>query len=602
MNVARSTFKRKGYWLTALAAIVLLAASPGTAQAQLTDVEIEIDVPRAVDEGGSATIDVTATAMVPGAATSVERTVVVVLELNPDGGTAELSQPSQVDDAAIVSTRAVRLVFPENPGSTARSRTARATAIVQTNDDGDAEDEDVAFRDVEMVQVGAVDQTTIGNNPDVVLTWTRQEFEISDDETQTYVLSLDRDAHPSTAPPQEDGTITVNIEAKPAHYQDGQTFTLQLSENGGRAQRDYTATGQDSARGVVAIGTANPNGTDDAVDVDSKRPIVITTPENDGNRAMDMLTLEVHSGAAGRDAMEASLDIEVLDIHQLPTADAITAVAKDEGGNEVTQIMEGGDPVYLTITLDRGQGASDRITEEALEVDLRAANASQVADYSLSESRIPFEERPSGKQSNDIDLDIELSALSDEDVGMEYLTLNLEVSGDSETGTETSTGTFTIAIVDNTAKKVEPKAEADAYPMIRAALGKDPQTTVMNPGESGTIMTSDLFTVMDGYTASYGVSVEGGAASVAASTDSVTVTANAIGESKVTVTARARMAASSFLPEQTVSDMASITFAVMVEAAAMPEPVPALPLLGQLLLGLGLLGGGMRHMYRRRQG
>ena len=31
MNGARSIFMRKGYWLTALAAIVLLAASPGTA-------------------------------------------------------------------------------------------------------------------------------------------------------------------------------------------------------------------------------------------------------------------------------------------------------------------------------------------------------------------------------------------------------------------------------------------------------------------------------------------------------------------------------------------------------------------------------------------
>ena len=34
MNGARSTFKRKGYLLTALAAAVLLAASPGTASAQ----------------------------------------------------------------------------------------------------------------------------------------------------------------------------------------------------------------------------------------------------------------------------------------------------------------------------------------------------------------------------------------------------------------------------------------------------------------------------------------------------------------------------------------------------------------------------------------
>ena len=39
MNGTRSIFMRKGYWLTALAAIVLLAASPGTAQAQLTSTD-----------------------------------------------------------------------------------------------------------------------------------------------------------------------------------------------------------------------------------------------------------------------------------------------------------------------------------------------------------------------------------------------------------------------------------------------------------------------------------------------------------------------------------------------------------------------------------
>ena len=32
-----------------------------------------------------------------------------------------------------------------------------------------------------------------------------------------------------------------------------------------------------------------------------------------------------------------------------------------------------------------------------------------------------------------------------------------------------------------------------------------------------------------------------------------------------------------------------------------PEPVPALPLIGQLLLGVGLLGGGARRLYRRRR-
>ena len=32
-----------------------------------------------------------------------------------------------------------------------------------------------------------------------------------------------------------------------------------------------------------------------------------------------------------------------------------------------------------------------------------------------------------------------------------------------------------------------------------------------------------------------------------------------------------------------------------------PEPVPALPLIAQWLLGLGLMGGGVRQLFRRRR-
>ena len=324
-------------------------------------------------------------------------------------------------------------------------------------------------------------------------------------------------------------------------------------------------------------------------------------PNGDGNRITDTITLEAYSGAAGRDKLEDSLDIDVLDINELPAPSAITAVAKDKDGNEVTEVMEGGDPVYLTVTLDRGVATGNRIDDDDLTVDIRAANAAQVGDYDLSETRIPFDGLPNGKQSSDVDLEIMLSALSDEDVGMEYLMLNLEVSGDSKVGKERSTGTFSIGIVDNTMKKVAPKSEADAYPAILDALemgsGDDGD---FNPGESFMVMASDLFDVAEGYTASYGISVDGGSVSVSASSDSITVTGTAAGESKVTITATAKMAASSFLPEQTMSDVAKITFAVMV-VEGMPEPVPALPLFGQLLLALFMTAGGAR-LYRRRQG
>ena len=77
-------------------------------------------------------------------------------------------------------------------------------------------------------------------------------------------------------------------------------------------------------------------------------------------------------------------------------------------------------------------------------------------------------------------------------------------------------------------------------------------------------MTSDLFDVMDGYTASYSVSVEGGSVSASASGAMVTINAEVAGESKVTVSGTARMPGASLMPSQTVSNDASLTFPVTV--------------------------------------
>ena len=610
MNGVRSTYMRKGYLLTALAAAVLLAASSGTAYAQaLSEIVLTIEAPRTVAEGGETTITVRGTAEVAPTstladATDVAANRVVTVNMVLGAGSAaipgftagEFDATGQVNDAGIVSTPLVSLVFAENTGSAARSRTATGSITIRVNDDADAENERVS-----------VTGTAAGGgqaNPDDPAV---KEFGILDDETQTYVLTLDPVAHSSTTPPKEGDPVEVNVAAKPGHYQGGTTLTLQLSMGGGRAT-GYSAAGEaitagTATSGRVTVGNGADTDTDTAGAAENTRSITIMTPsgdDGDGNRETDTITLEAHSGLAGRDALADSIDIDVLDIHMLPAASDITAVAMDMDGNEVTEIMEGGDPVFLTITVDRGRGMADRITDEELTVDIRSSDAGQVADYDLSESRITLESRSSGKQTNDIDLEIELSARSDEDVGMEYLMLNLEVSGDSDIGTETSTGTFSIGIVDNTMKKVEPKAEADAYPAIMDAMEAAAGDDGLNPGESFTVMASDLFMVAEGYTASYGVSVEGGAVSVSASSDSITVTAAAVGESKVTVTATAKMASSSFIPEQTMSDVAKITFPVMV-VEGMPDPVPALPLFGQLLLALFMMAGGAR-LYRRRQG
>ena len=252
------------------------------------------------------------------------------------------------------------------------------------------------------------------------------------------------------------------------------------------------------------------------------------------------------------------------DIHPLPAGSAVTAVAKDEDGNTVMEVAEGGDPVYLTVSVDRGRGTT-ATTDEELVVSLQAADGTQAADFEVSPRQVTLEPAsPNGKQS--ADMVIELTARSDEDVGSEELALSLVLSGETMYGTETSIGTFPITIVDMTTTKVEPKSRDDAYPKIMAAMEAAAGGEGFNPGESFTVMTSDLFTVMDGYTVTYGASSDDGGVRAGASGDAITVDALSAtdGEAKVTVTATAKMAASSFDASQTVSNIAEITFPVTV--------------------------------------
>ena len=140
--------------------------------------------------------------------------------------------------------------------------------------------------------------------------------------------------------------------------------------------------------------------------------------------------------------------------------------------------------------------------------------------------------------------------------------------------------------------------------MAAIALGAG-EDEMLTPGESVELMGSDLFTVMDGYDATYRVSVDSAAVSGLADGDSISVTAVSAGDAKVTITGTATMmAASSFDASQDATNVASITFPVTVEAEpepVVPEPVPALPLIAQWLLGLGLMGGGARQLFRRRR-
>ena len=651
MNGSRSTFKRKGYWLTAFAAAVLLAASPGTATAQITVTAQD------VVEGERATITVTGKASIPAnteAATPVTLTVTA---------TSDMSNAAETDVSQNLGTIA-RLMFPANETDAAVTATRTATIIVQTHHDADAEDETITL---EYVLAGHDDLDNEDGTDLTLATGNPSSFDIEDDETQTYVLDVETDADDI----EEGMPINVDLKAEPAHVDDSLLLTLH-SDNAEYTLDVTTAT----------IGQGNGS-------VVTQR-IVVTTPTNDENRVEDSFTLSAYSGSAGRSTEQASVTIKVADINALP---AVAMMVVDEGGDPLemqpTSVPEGDSVMVAVMPVD---GDGDAIgAEEELTVALTPTGTADAADYTL----VGTFTIPSGE---DISNAVEIEVRSDEDVGMESLMFDAVVSGESDNGpgTLTSAGVLSLYIEDATAKKIAPKATEADYDAIKAAIAAGAGDDGLNPGDTVSLMTRDLFDVIDGYTASFGVSVEGNSAGASASGETVTINALMAGEAKITVTGTARMASSSLIPTQTVSNVAELTFPVMVvdttlvvtlsaepmeieaggttmitatanravtvgdgavaialavvpsdggtldaesimiamgamsgsatltanesvtvvasgsgvtglmqvavTVTAAPEPVPALPLIGQLLLGLGLLGGGARHLYRRRQG
>ena len=648
MNGARSTFMRKGYWLTALAAIVLLAAAAAPTSAQVT-----VTRPAKVVEGEAATITVTGKASIPDGTAAQTVTLQVTAASDTTNGT-ENDVSQNLGDTATLS-------FSANDTGEAVTSTQSATLIVQTNHDPDAEDETITLSYV-LGNVGQLLNAAAGGGalaqPDAGNPTT---FTIDDDEPQTYVFAV------TTKDPEEGTPIAVTLKADPTHVDGAATLTLHLDDP------DYGYTGTNPV-------TINAS--------DQTAMIEITTPTNDKNRAEDSVTLTAHSGSVGNSKEEASVTIKVADIHALP---AVAMMVVDEDGDPLemqpTSVPEGESVMVAVMPVDKDGDAED--AEEELKVALTPTGTADAADYTL----VGTFTIPSG---DDISNAVEIEVRSDEDVGSESLMFDAVVSGASANGpgTRTSAGVLSLYIEDATTKKITPKASEADYAALMAAIAAGGGEDGVNPGDTVTIMTSDLFTLADGYTASYGVSVEGDSANASASGAAVTINALKAGEAKITVTGTARMASSSLIPTQTVSNVAELTFPVMVvdtplvvtlsadpmeiEAGgttmitatanravtvgdgaveialtvvgdgtldpesimiamgemsgyamltanesvtvvatgdgvsglmqvmvtvtdAAPEPVPALPFIAQWLLGLGLMGGAARQLYRRRR-
>ena len=556
MNGARSTLMRKGYLLTALAAAALLAVSPGMVAAQnTTGVTITGPSNNTVNEGGTAAYTVAVRGYVDAATaadspTAASRVTVTLAEPTVAG----TGTPTEGELADLNGNAHVLVVHFDTPRNTSTVNpllfTGSKTISLATLHDNDAENEQftIAFT---LTADGGLDQGA-DNDDTIALAdstgtpalarYNPVALTIDDDETQGYALTRRAGQTPT------EGTLfNVDLTASPAHVNGSGTLQVVIDKQSGWTLAVEGETGSDGATTV------------DSTADGASRELAITQTAGDRNRVTDTVTVSAHTGVAGASREQASLSIDVADAN---TLQAVTAKVTDKDGKVLDpqpESVEEGKSVHIAV-MPVDKDGKVTTANEALTITLESSGSADSRDFRLS-APITI---TSGQTTSAPP--VMLTAETDEDVGMETLMLDATVSGEPANGTETSTsaGVLTLHIVDATEKSITPKATDADYDRIKAAIAAGAgDDEMLNPGEMVELMTADLFTVAEGYTGSYSVSVEGNSVSASASGEEIHIEAMVAGESKVTVTGTARMA-SSLMADQTVSNVASLTFPVEV--------------------------------------
>ena len=296
--------------------------------------------------------------------------------------------------------------------------------------------------------------------------------------------------------------------------------------------------------------------------------VTLNLDPNDADRVDDMLQMhaEVVSYALDTGAYDEiglkTVDFTVFDRHKLPL---ITVMP------ESVTLMEGAKQEF-TVTVDRNPRETRAVdpekaqyTTEALSIMVSGSGVDS-SNYKISPTSIPVEEYKHTAAKNWMQpVKVTVEALTDEDVEPDaVLMLDFVVQGtvaaNGPSDTE-SDGQAAVTLQDATETQVS--VRDNAYDVIQGSLGTPP---VLTTGMSGELIGATLFDYdTSAVSIAYGTSVEGGAVTASASDGTITIMAVAAGEAKVTITATATPNASSLVTNQTKSNVAQLTFPVMVE-------------------------------------
>lgn len=512
---------------------VVFAATAGSATAQIT-----ISDPKTAPEDGRVTIDITARVRIPANASSTPTSRLVVRAtpapasgdvVTTDGGS---SLPTEAESGDYETPEAVILPIANSASTPVTSTVSGSMVFVTRADAEEAEDDAVRL-------TFTVENTGSYQGADNVVlaapTPSTRDIVIQDNETQAFEWDN------LSSNPTEGQSATVTLQADPSPGNLVWRTNLSVSRPG------YTLSSTSETLSSSA----------------ARREVTITAEAQDRNRTDDAVELRALLAGTGRDLPGLEpLSIEFADIHRLPDPDDITWRAyTDSNGSPSTRVatvaVEGGPPVHVTVTVDRGSNGYP--LGETLIVTPAVADPAQRADFTMEPASIEIASGEGRKSAT-----FQVRALEDADVGSEDLVLNLVVTGKEAAngpGETTAEMPFRIMIGDETTPLLTPKPDRQVTRTITtartAAAGDDGEFT---SGEEFSLGTRDLFVSVNPVQ----LSVESSDPSVArasAAGDTVTVTAVGGGTATITVTGRVADSATT----QATANSATVSFDVTVD-------------------------------------
>ena len=510
-HVVARAWRRALGWLVPFG--MVFAASAGSASAQIT-----VGGPTEVREGGGrVSIPITARVTIPGNASTTTVTVTVAGSAGAAGSSGlTAAEPGDFS----LSPTSVELRAPSTVGAT-----ATGSVSFEANADNDAEDEAVRLS-------FTTNNNRFGDHTTPMTAATR-DITIDDKETQSFEWDL------LTSNPTEGQSATVTLTADPSPVDLAWETNLSVSRAG------YTLSSTSATLNSAS---------------DSHR-FTITAEAQDRNRDTDTVMVRALVAGTGSNLLEP-LSIEFADIHSLPDPDKITWRAyTDSNGSPSTRVatvaVEGGDPVHVTVTVDRGTNGYP--LGETLIVTPTVRNPAQRSDFTMEPASIEIASGEGRKSAT-----FQVTALEDADVGSEDLVLDLVVTGKETTngsGEVSAENPFSIAIGDETTPLVTTKTERQITRTVTvartAAAGDDGEFTT---GEEFSLGTRDLFTSTSPLTLSV-QSSDPSVARASAAGDTITVIAVGPGTAVITVTGRVVDSATT----QTTADAATVEFDVTVD-------------------------------------